>query len=297
MAELDKRRRGELLHGVFEVLARYPDGIQARRLLAEVETRLGLTDFERANYPGTEVRRFEKTVRFQTINAVKAGWMIKDKGIWSATAEGLEAYAAYRDPAAFMEAAERLYRAWARGKQPKPIAVEEPDDDSAAVSVTLERAEEMAWDQVRHYLGAMDPYDFQHLVAGLLRGMGYHVTHVAPPGKDRGVDIIAESDPLGTRGPRIKAQVKREQGKTDAKTLRAFVSVLKADDVGVFVTLGGFTSDAEDEARTDARRIRLIGPTELFELWSRYYEQIPDEDRRRLPIKLIAFLAVADLET
>jgi restriction system protein len=143
------------------VLARYPDGIRARSLLSEVETRLGLTDFERANYPGTEVRRFEKTVRFQTINAVKAGWMIKDKGIWSATADGLAADAAYRDPAAFMEDAERLYRAWARGNRPKSIAVEAPDEDSAAVSVTLERAEEMAWDQVRHYLSAMDPYDFQ----------------------------------------------------------------------------------------------------------------------------------------
>jgi hypothetical protein len=53
---------------------------------------------------------------------------------------------------------------------------------------------------------------------------------------------------------------------TDAQTLRAFMSVLKENDVGVFVTLGGFTPDAELEARTEARRITLIGPNRLFEL-------------------------------
>src|SRR3712207_6937260 len=47
--------------------------------------------YERANYPGTEVRRFDKTIRFQTINAVKAGWMVKEKGVWHATPEGLAA--------------------------------------------------------------------------------------------------------------------------------------------------------------------------------------------------------------
>jgi restriction system protein len=66
MPDLDKQRRGELLYAVFDVLADHPDGIQAKDALAEVEQRIDLTDFEKANYPGTDVRRFEKTVRFQT---------------------------------------------------------------------------------------------------------------------------------------------------------------------------------------------------------------------------------------
>jgi restriction system protein len=76
MPAIDRKRRGELLYTVFSVLADYPDGIQAKDALAEVEVRLPLTDYEKANYPGTDTRRFEKTVRFQTINAVKAGWMV-----------------------------------------------------------------------------------------------------------------------------------------------------------------------------------------------------------------------------
>lgn len=294
MAGLDRKRRGELLYAVFNVLADHPDGVQAKDVLADVERRIGLTDFESETYPGTDIRRFEKTVRFQTINAVKAGWLIKDRGIWSATEEGLRAHARYTNPVQFMEEAERLYRKWDKERPRQPDVPDEEDEAAASVSLTVEKAEEMAWDEVRRHLSSMDPYDFQELVAGLLRGMGYHVSHVAPPGKDRGVDIIAGSDPVGARGPRIKVQVKREQGKTDAKTLRAFLSVLKGDDVGLFVTLGGFTSDAADEARSEARRISLVGAGDLFDLWVRHYDQIPDEDRRRLPIKNVAFLAATD---
>lgn len=278
---------------MFDVLVDHPDGIPAKEVLAKVEIRLGLTEFEAANYPGSDVRRFEKTVRFQTINAVKAGWMVKEGGIWTPTEDGLAAHAKFPDPEQFMDAAEQLYKVWAEARPASEPQDEEAEDGLATASVTLEKAEEAAWQEVREFLHEMDPYDFQHLVAGLLRGMGYQVTWVAPPGKDRGIDIIALSDPLGTKGPRIKAQVKRERSKTDAKTLRSFTSVLKQDDVGLFVTLGGFTPDAEAEARAEERKIRLINAYELFLLWARYYAEIPEEDRRRLPVKPVPFLVPA----
>lgn len=293
MSELPKKRRGELLRAVFDVLAQHADGIQAKDVLAETERHLELTDFERANYPGREIRRFEKTVRFQTINAVKAGWMVKDKGIWSATEDGLAAHRSFRDPEQFIDKASRLYAQW-KVQATQPLVEDEPQEEFSGVSLTVEKAEEMAWEEISDYLHRVDPYDFQQLVAGLLRGMGYHVSFVAPPGKDRGIDILGELDPLGARGPRVKVQVKREQSKTDAKTLRAFLSVLKENDVGAFVTLGGFTPDAEEEARHEARRIALIGPSKLFDLWVRHYGSIPDEDRMRLPIKQVSFLALSE---
>lgn len=173
-----------------------------------------MTDFEAANYPGSDVRRFEKTVRFVTINAVKAGWMVKEAGVWSPTDDGLKAHAKIEDPEQFLIEAQRLYRAWEKA-QPQQEEEEQLDEEEefSATSVTLERAEEASWEEVREVLHQMDPYDFQHLVAGLLRGMGYHVNWISPQGKDQGIDVIALSDPIGTRGPRVKVQVKREQKK------------------------------------------------------------------------------------
>ena len=293
MAGLDRKRRGELLRAVFDVLADHPEGIKARDTLAEVEKRLGMTEFEAANYPGSDVRRFEKTVRFVTINAVKAGWMVKEAGVWAPTEDGLKAHAKFSDPEQFLVEAQKLYRAWAKAQpaQEDEEELDEAEEEFAATSVTLERAEESSWEEVREVLHQMDPYDFQHLVAGLLRGMGYHVNWVAARGKDQGVDIVALSDPIGTHGPRVKVQVKRELKKTNAPTLRAFYSVLHEGDVGVFVTLGGFTTDAEIEARNEIRRIRLIDATEFFRLWYSHYDDIPEKDRRRLPISFVPFLA------
>jgi restriction system protein len=292
MAGLDRKRRGELLRSVFDVLADNPEGMKARDVLAEVEARLGMTGFEAENYPGSDVRRFEKSIRFVTINAVKAGWMVKEAGVWNPTEEGLDAHQKYTDPEQFLREAQKLYRKWAEAQPAKEEHGdgEDPEQDDATTSVTLERAEESSWEEVRGVLHQMDPYEFQHLVAGLLRGMGYYVDWVAPRGKDRGVDILALSDPLGTKGPRVKVQVKREEGKTSAMTLRAFVSTLHGDDIGLFVTLGGFTRDAEVEARNEIRRVRLIDATDFFRLWAQHYDDIPEADRRRLPISFVPFL-------
>lgn len=258
-----------------------------------------MTDYERENYPDTDVRRFEKTTRFQTINAVKAGWMLKEKGIWSITDEGLAAYKRHASAEPFYDEARVLYQAWDRAQKMHKRSGEARDDSEttvAAGSATAERAEETAVAEIWTRLATMNPYDFQELVAGVLQGMGYHINWVAPPGKDRGIDVIAFRDPLGTEGPRIKVQVKREQGKTDVKALRAFMSVLGDGDLGVFVTLGGFSSDAEIEARMESRRVILINRSRLLDLWIEHYERIPDARRDLLPLKPVYYLAHKDEE-
>ena len=90
----------------------------------------------------------------------------------------------------------------------------------------------------------MPPFELQDLVSE-----GILVSYVSPPGKDGGVDIIAHTDPLGTQSPRIKVQVKRTAQKVDVQTLNAFLTIVETSDVGLFISTGGFTKDAEDAAR------------------------------------------------
>lgn len=87
----------------------------------------------------------------------------------------------------------------------------------------------------------IDPSELQRLVADLLEAMGYHVSWIASPGKDVGMDVLAWTDPLGTRPPRIKTQVKRRRDNIAVDELRSFMALLGEDDVGLFVTTGGFT--------------------------------------------------------
>lgn len=70
------------------------------------------------------------------------------------------------------------------------------------------------------------------------------------------------------------------------------MSTLGENDVGLYVAAGGFTKDAEKEAREqEKRRISLLDMQDLFELWAEHCETIPDEERRLLPLRFVPYLA------
>ncbi len=292
-----RRRQGELIRGVLSVLAEHPDGLAANDVLKAVEQRVPPTDHEQADYPKHPGRRrFERTVRFATIGPVKAGWLVKDKGQWSITDEGRTAYSSFTDPEALQREWAKLYKAWKKAQPETAAGDEEVEADSdETATATLEEAEEAAWREIREYLSKMPPYEFQNLVAALLRAMGYHVLWVAPPGPDRGIDMVAYNDPLGTTRPRIKVQVKRQAtSKIDAHGLRAFIGTLGAEDVGIYVSSGGFTSEAERESRSEVRHVTLIDLDRLVELWVQYSAKLGDADRQLLPLNPIYFLTPSE---
>lgn len=292
MAEITRRRSGEYLRILFEILMKHPEGLQARDALGQLESRLTLSEYERGEYESGG-RRFEKAARFATVDCVKAGWLLKQKGKWFVTDEGRAVFERIPDPEAFHREAMRLYWEWHRSQPAEEAGVEpEAVDPEKEASITFERAEEQAWNEIEQHLRSMNPYEFQELVASLLRAMGYHVAWVAPPGKDGGIDILAWSDPLGTRPPRIKVQVKRYSGNIQVDALRSFMALLGDDDVGLFVTTSGFTKDARDEARTqEKRKVTLVDLERLFDLWVEHYAKLDEQARRRLPLQPIYFLA------
>ena len=290
MAEITRKRVGELQRGVFKILLDHPEGLPAKELLDSLAKVVPPTDFEKSDYPNRPgVRRFEKIVRFSTIGPVKAGWLIKSKGRWTLTGEGKNAYERISDPEKFEREAHKLYKQWAENR---PDTAPEDVGEGPDATSTIEEAEESAWSEIEKYMQNMPPYDFQNLVAALLRAMGYHVSWVAPPGPDKGIDILAHTDPLGTSTPRIKVQVKRRADKINAEGLRSFMAVLGDQDVGIFVSTGGFTSDAESEARTQERRkVTLLDLEKLFDLWVQHYERIAESDKRLLPLRAVYYLA------
>lgn len=290
MAEITRKRMGEMVRTAFTILARHPDGMRARDVIAKVEQAITLSDFEKSEYPNRPgVQRFPKIFRFATIAAVKAGWLVKNKGKWLLTEEGQTALDSYKDPEIFQQKAGELYNKW-RATQPKKV--EEIEEAGEEPTTTFEEAEELAWAEIENYLRKMNPYDFQKLVAALLGAMGYHVSWISPPGPDKGIDIVAYTDPLGTKNPRIKVQVKRHEGSVSADGLRSFMALLGDQDVGIYVCAGGFTSIAESEARSqERRRLTLIDLEKLFDLWVEHYEKLSESDKQLLPLRPVHYLA------
>jgi restriction system protein len=292
MAEITRKRQGEMMRKVFEVLLTASDGLPAKEVLDRVASSMNLTEFEKTTYASNpNVRRFEKIVRFSSIPPTKAGWLVKSKGRWNLTEEGRRAYERYSDPEKFFLESVRLYREW---EATRPEALEEVAEEEAGATSTLEEAEEEAWADIERYLKQINPYDLQKLVVGLLKAMSYHVSWNAPPGPDGGLDIVAHGDPLGMRTPRLKVQVKRRADKLNVEGLRAFMALLGDQDVGLLISTGGFTSDAEAEARKqERRRLTLVDLERLFDLWVENYAKIDEEYKALLRLRPIYYLAAS----
>lgn len=196
MAQITNKRLGELVQALFRILEKQPEGMKAKEALAALAESVTLSEYEAGSYESG--RRFEKMVRWATVDTVRAGWLIKESGIWTLTEEGAKALTQYKDPLEFHKKAAQLYQQWHKhhkGLQSDAQAsvvsdVEGMEDESEkSVSVSYEEAKEQAQDKIDAFLHAMDAYDFQKLVADLLKAIGYHATWIAPPGKDGGVDI------------------------------------------------------------------------------------------------------------
>lgn len=289
MAEIGKARWGQYKKNVLEILSKQDNGLHWKELFTKLDEVMPANEFENSSYESNGQRRRPYIVRFATIAIVKAGWLIKEKGIWTITDDGREALVKYPTSDEIQLQSGKLYKEWHAAQ---------PDDQSSQVQdreveivASLEEAEDNAFAVIYQYLSDMDPYDFQDLVGVLLEVMGYFVSWIAPRGKDGGVDIIAFQDPLGATGRRIKVQVKRQADKVSRSSLSSFLGVLGEDDIGLFICTGGFSPEAMSSARAEQTRIlRLIDAEDLLNLWIEYYEKIPQSKRSLLPLRAIHYL-------
>jgi restriction system protein len=296
MPGINKERVGQIVKEALEVLAENEGHLPTRDVIQKTEKKLKLTEYERAVYEKSGYIRWQSVLHFYSIDCVKAGWLRKHKGVWYLTDEGRQALKL--DPLSLIQSATEKYKEW-RQSQPEPQLEEvgEPTGEPAIARKTaFEQAVSMARAEIEDHIHSLGPYEFQDLVAALLRGMGYYTPFIAAPGKDLGVDILAYKDPFGSTAPRVKVQVKhRRNQKVTAKEVRELVSLLaKEGDAGLIVSSGGFTADAEVEIRRSARHVEKVDLNDLITLWDDHYDRMKEEDRAYLPLRRVPFLAPRD---
>ena len=288
-------RKGRLVQALFAVLKEHPDGLAAKDAIAAVEDSIELDPSEKGAFEQSGLKKFPRLIRFATIPPTKAGWMIKQDGTWTVTDEGLKALEQFPDSEQFFKHARQLYLAWKKANK-GAAAIEGLDDEEATdeeidSAVSLEDDEDAARSEILNFLAKMPPYDFQTCCAKLIQALGHEVAWISPPGPDGGLDFVAFADPIGATGRRVKGQAKRQQSKQDVDDVGAFLSKLKGDDVGVFIALGGFTKNAEMEARAYERRCVLLDGADFVRLWIEHHDQLDEEAKALLRLRPIWRLA------
>jgi len=165
----------------------------------------------------------------------------------------------------------------------KQDAAASPEPDMEAVSVRedqVARAHEFIKDRILK----LSPSEMEHLVAALLRAMGYKA-RVTPTGPDRGRDVIASPDGLGLQQPRVIAEVKhRPRDAIGSQQVRGFLGALRASDCGLYVSTGGFTREAGYEAERAAVPITLVSLDDLASLIADNYDGFDTDGRALLPL-------------
>ena len=283
------------IHCAFKILKKNNNEMAVKELLKEMEKELELNDWAKERYEKSGYIRWQSIFHFFSIDCIKAGYLIKKSGIWYLTPEGIEAEK--KDEVELLEIVTEKYKKWAEENN-KTIKESDEDDEDTSLKEELliyNDLQDKAMEGMIKYINGKNPYEFQDLIAALLRGMGYYTTFIAPKGKDGGVDIIAYKDPLGTTIPRILVQIKHKENTTSVKEIRELMGLLqKHGDVGLFVSTGGFSPDAKSTARNSNVHIELIDQNRFIELWQEFYNKLPDLDKNLFSLRPIYFLDIKE---
>lgn len=281
------------LYAAMQYLKGKEKGAPVKEITQYLEKTLIFSDWEKERSGKYKTVRWITDYQWYSFDYVKAGFIEKSQGLWFLTPKG--EVSLKKMPEELLEEARAAYRKWRKeSSKSKEEHEETPDTDIVPEDTTpsYEDMQSQALSEIKEYIQKMNPYAFQELVAALLRAMGYYTPYISPKGKDGGVDILAYSDPLGLKEPRIKVQVKRYADSTvvGAPDVRSLLGILSpgSGEVALFVTSGSYSNDAIAAAK--GRNIRLIDGNEFINLWKEFYSKMNDDDKDRLPLRYIAFL-------
>ncbi len=298
-----KRSAAKTLFAAFKILKEAGGQLPGKQVIEKIRETVELTEWEKQAYEKTGYVRWESILNFYTIDAMKAGYLRKNKGIWYLTDEGEKAI--NLGHVKLLETTSQLYRTWAadnkenkstKGKDTEDELTELEENKTQTQKANLDLMEEQAISGIKDYIRTKNPYEFQDMVAALLRAMKYYTPFISPKGKDGGVDIIAYNDPLGATAPRLKVQVKhRPDASIPVDDIRSLIGLLNKDgDIGLFVTSGTFTSEAERFARESHKHIKLLDIDDFIDLWQEFYNKLNDDEKNMLPLHSIYFLGSND---
>jgi restriction system protein len=286
MTDITVNRISEILRLVFDLLWFEPQGLYVSEIMRYIQATVPLSEYETGYYPYAPYSpRYEVVIRVGTIPLVRAGWLEKTRnGRWFITEAGREACKRYNNAADFFEESVRLFVQWKASENNRLVQIGANPYNFAV---------ENSWEQIRQYIDNMDMRDLREMVSVLLKAMGCTIAWSGPIGEDNElVDLVCYMDPLGLNSARIVVHVANKSQVSTRDGLSSFMNVLKPNDVGLYISLGGSTNDLTQFAMTQTQnRVRLIDLETFVDLWVEHQSKIDQDARIKFPLKPVYFLA------
>ena len=255
--------------------------IKAGEILDALEKQLLLDDWALEVIESNGLPRWRMYAHFFSVDAVKAGFLTKERGMWSLTSGGAQALM-LGEQGYFLKA-QQGYKAWkaaqladsgnakVRSELAPGVEVEEAPPEVRFEALRREVNSALAA-EVLERVKSCSPVYFERLVVQLLIRMGYggsreEAGQAVGRSGDGGIDGIINEDRLGLDA--IYLQAKRWEGSVGEGPVRDFKGALDAKGAqkGVFITTSSYTPAAKEAARTSrSYKIVLIDGARLAEL-------------------------------
>jgi len=119
----------------------------------------------------------------------------------------------------------------------------------------------------------MDPFQFEYLVAELLRKIGYENVDVTKRSGDKGIDVVGNLTVGGLTNVKTVIQVKRYKAGNNisGKYITQLRGSAEVDQRGLIITTSNFTKDAVKEAKASNKMpVSLVNGEKLIELLFKY---------------------------
>lgn len=126
----------------------------------------------------------------------------------------------------------------------------------------------------------MDPFEFEFLIAELLRKIGYEDVEVTKRSGDKGIDVMGNLTVGGLTNVKTVIQVKRYKNgnNIDGKTITQLRGSAEVDQRGLIITTSDFTRGALSESRSDNKMpVALVNGAKLIELLFQYKVGVKEE--------------------
>jgi restriction system protein len=157
------------------------------------------------------------------------------------------------------------------------------------VSSTDQKAEYDYYTTVLNRILELDATEFEVLITHILSALGFEGSEHKGKVGDGGVDAIGELNISGLAKMKIFVQAKRYKlgAKINANTVKALRQNIPSNGQGAFITTADYQSAAKKIANEPGfPRIGLINGNQLVDILVDHWEDIPDEFKEKLNLKV-----------
>lgn len=230
--------------------------------------------------------RWESSLQWFSVDCVKAGFLEKNRGLWTITASGAKALDL--GPQQFMDASTRAYREWVKANKkakavdpaPQPDGSEDsgvPEAPPEELMLSIQReAQSRLAEEILDRLKDMTWQGFERAVVQVLIGMGYggsrkEAGQALQRSGDEGIDGIINEDRLGLDVIYVQAKKWADSG-VGRPEIQKFVGALsgRLASKGIFITTSRFSEGAREYVMKIPQKVILIDGDKLAALMIEY---------------------------